>query len=145
MRHEFYKELAVKIDARRNCIANNNSDWEVKHTEHIGQLIDLLPHGSGIDGKTTIDYDKSKIDRIVICSEFHAMDDAGFYDRWISYKVTVSPSLICGINISIAGNFGKYGHIKDYLEELYYYDLYQIIEWDVVKHCYRRVSDGVTP
>jgi len=143
MINALYQELARKISARQNCVVSNNEEWEIKHGEAIRQLLELLPHGSGIDGETTLDYDKSNRDRIVLLSEFHTMDGNGFYGRWITYKVTVTPSLVCGIDLTIIGNFGKHSDIKDYLYETYYWGFRQPIEWDTEKAGYRMVLDTI--
>jgi hypothetical protein len=143
MINALYQELARKVSARLNCVVSHNEEWEDKHGEDIRQLVELLPHGSGIDGSTTLDYDKSNGNRIIILSEFHTMDKHGFYGKWISYKVTVTPSLTCGIDLTIVGDFGKCADIKDYLYETYYWGFRQPVEWDTEKAGYHIVSDAI--
>jgi hypothetical protein len=143
MINALYQELARKISARQNCVVSNNEEWEIKHGEDIRQLVELLPHGSGIDGETALDYGKSNRDRIVLLAEFHTMDENGFYGRWIAYRVTVTPSLVCGIDLTITDNFGKHSDIKDYLYETYFWGFRQPIEWDTEKAGYRKVLDTI--
>ena len=112
---ELYKKLARTIDARNNCIKNNNQEWQDRHEDTIQQLIEMLPHGSGLDGTWKIDIGQSGDQKIILYMSYHAMDENGFYDGWINFMLTIKPSLMFGFNLNIKGNFGKYQGIKDYL------------------------------
>ena len=116
---KLYQELAKAIDARLNCIKSGNEEWFDRWDDDINKMIDSLPHGSGIDGKTEIDLDKSTGEKIIITSEFHCMNDGGYYDGWINFKLVLTGSLRFGFNLAITGNFGKYQDIKDYLHETF--------------------------
>ena len=126
MERKLYQELASSFIAYNNCIASNNTEWEEKHYDKILNLIDSLPHGSGIDGKTELDFNKSNNNKLVINSEFHVMDENGYYDGWINFSLTVEPSWN-GVDISIKGNFGKHQELKDYLVETFGYELEKTI------------------
>ena len=114
-----YRKLAQYIEARENCIKNKNDDWTDKWDEKIDKIINNLPHGSGIDGKTEIDLEKSNSNRIVINSEFHHMNDGGFYDGWTNFTIVIKPSLAHLFELQIKGKFGKYQDTRGYLEELF--------------------------
>lgn len=114
-----YRELASTIDARLNCIKSNNTEWKERHEEKINRIIDDLPHGSGIDGTTRLDFERSTGERIVITSEYHAMTETGMYDRWIDFRITLTASLRFGMDMVIAGNFGKYQDVKEYLYDVF--------------------------
>lgn len=118
-----YKKLAGTIQARLNCIESNNIEWQDKHEETIENIIKSLPHGSGIDGVTKIDLEKSTAEKIVIYSEYHCMNEDGYYDGWVDFIITIKPSLQFGINLNITGNFGKNQELKDYLYETFDSDL----------------------
>ena len=119
-----YKRLAGTIQARLNCIQNNNREWEENHEETINNIIKSLPHGSGIDGVTKIDLDKSTPDKIIIYSEYHCMNENGYYDGWVDFTITIKPSLQFGIDLNITGNFGsKNQDLKDHLYETFDSDL----------------------
>ena len=46
------------------------------------------------------------------------MNDAGYYDGWISFRVVITPNLVGGYDLNVIGNFGRnYQNIKEYLEE----------------------------
>jgi hypothetical protein len=78
-----YSELASLIQARKNCIASRNEEWEAKHEATILSLVkDNLPSGSGFDSGTKIDLDASHGERLVFFTDFHHMDESGFYDGW---------------------------------------------------------------
>jgi len=128
---KLYTELASRITARNNAYAAGN-DWWRKHQEVIDQLIDMLPHGSGIDGKTELLLDECKpydkpVKRIVIASSYHAMNDDGYYDGWYDFKLIITPSFD-GIDMKVTGKFGKYSDVKDYLWETFYFALTTDIE-----------------
>ena len=112
-----YQKLAQLIDAKARCIQTGNTEWAEKHGDRIDALINSLPSGSGIDSSTRLL--KSSGERIVIASSYHAMDEHGFYDGWIEYRVAIMPSLRFGFVIKIVGNFGKRQDIKDYLYDIY--------------------------
>lgn len=111
--------LASSIDARLTCIERGNHDWEKKHEECIEQMMKKLPHGSGLDSEARLDYTRSHGELIVIYQGFHAMDQDGFYDRWINFTITITASLMFGFNLKIVGDFGKYQDVKDYLYDIY--------------------------
>lgn len=119
MYRSIIQELATHIDAVFNCIESDNIEWEEKHRDIVKDLIEELPHGSGINYDYYIDWDKCKRDKVVFSNSYDAMNDVGMYDKVIDFVVTVTPTFN-GINITIKGNFGKYQDIKDYLIELYY-------------------------
>jgi hypothetical protein len=99
-----YARLASCLQARLNCAKMNNREWYEKHTDTINELIEnYLPHGSGFDCGCKFDYERSKPDRLVITTEYHRMDDNGFYDGWTSHDVIVTPSLSSWYDIRITG------------------------------------------
>ena len=114
-----YISLARAKAARLNCIKTNNKEWEEKHEETIEKIIDNLPHGSGIDGKTEFDYENSNEERLRIYSEYHYMNENGYNDGWVNFTITIKPSLLFGYDMKIAGNFGKYADVKDYLYDTF--------------------------
>ena len=131
-----YRELANRIQARLNCMKKdvqdeNTRSWTEKHEEAIEALRNFLPHGSGIDSGISIDLINSTGEKIIIDSSYHAMNDGGYYDRWIDFSITVTPSLIHGISLKITGRFGKYQDIREYL-----YDIFDTSLRDTVKEFY---------
>jgi hypothetical protein len=115
-----YQELAGRFTAYKNCLKSNNKEWEEKHYSKIEEIINSLPHGSGIDGKTEFDFDNSKSDKLIINSSYHAMDENGFYDRWIDFSLIITPSLQFGFNLTITGKFGRNQEIKEYLLDIFH-------------------------
>jgi len=124
------KQLSVSISARLNCIESNNLIWQDRWQDIIEDIQkNYLPSGSGIDSSNKIDLEKSGPEKIIINSGFHVMDQNGFYAGWIDYKVIISASLQFDYNIKIIGNFAKNRNalgLKDYLQELYDFNLSQI-------------------
>ena len=114
---KLYQALGAAVVARANCEKSGNAEWFEKWTDKIKAYLGLLPHGSGLDGQWDIDYARSREDHIVLTMSYHAMDENGFYDGWIDFSLTITPSLQLGFKLNIRGNFGKYGDVKDYLYE----------------------------
>lgn len=126
--YKIYQEMASAAGARNRCaISANNADdagsgqhwteWMDRHEDTIKKMLDLLPHGSGIDGDWAFDFVKSGDDKVIFYNSFHAMDENGMYDGWIDFTVTITPSIAYGFHIKITGNFGKRQDIKEYLAE----------------------------
>lgn len=121
-----YQKLATQLNRRENCInrpacKHNFDDAE----EKIDSLMFLFPSGSGFDGKTKINYELSKDDKIVINSEYHCMSENGFYCGWITFRAIITPSLQFGYNMRLVGNFsemerkeGVYG-MKEYISDTF--------------------------
>jgi hypothetical protein len=113
-----YQEVARLIGAYQQCIKTGNSEWA--HLERIEAHIKDLPHGSGIDGTTYLDFEKSSENKLVIHSEYHCMNDNGMYDGWVNFTITITPSLSFGFYLKITGNFGKYREVVlDYLVDTF--------------------------
>ena len=117
-----YIELAKAIAAKANCIKSGNVRWFDRWDDTINSIINSLPHGSGIDSDITL-MDVSTGEKIVIESSYHCMNEGGYYDGWINFRLTITGSLMFGFNLNITGNFGKYQDVKDYLHEIFSYDL----------------------
>lgn len=115
---KLYQTMANFILARQNCIKYNNTEYTDKHTETLNNLLENLPHGNGLDYTWHYDFTKSNENKIILTMSYHAMDENGYYDRIIDFTVSVKPSLINDIRLSINGNFGKYQDIKNYLYEI---------------------------
>ena len=123
-----YRILASCIDAFKRCRETGNTEWAEKHGDTIIQVInDHLPHGSGIDSGVKIDWEHSSGEKIVLDTAFHHMDENGYYDGWTNHSVTVRPSLIHGITLSISGR-DKNG-IKEYLYDTFSDDLTRTVVW----------------
>ena len=115
-----YAALASLIKAQDNCRKNGNSEWETRHGESIGQLVDMLPSGSGIDNGIVID-DSSTSEKLVFHFGYHHMDDVGYHDGWTEHTLTVKPSLQFGIDLRISGP--NRNDLKEYLYDLFGYAL----------------------
>jgi len=122
-----YKVLANSIQAYKNCIQGQNP-WRGKWRDNVSYCEENhLPHGSGI-GDCKVDIDKSSGNKVVIFSDYHVMDENGFYDGYIDFSVTIKPNLLFDFTLEIKGKFGKYQDIKDYLYEVFEQDLRREVE-----------------
>lgn len=95
------------------------------HLDRLDELLYKLPMGSGIDAGSTIAFEECKRDKIVFNSAFHVMDNQGFYDGWIEFKVIVRPSFT-GFDLEIKPlqrkkYFNDYLH--DYVFDVFHYAL----------------------
>jgi len=114
---KLYQKFATTTNAIENCRESGNDEWYDNHVETLNELIDLLPHGSGIDSDWNFNEDRSSEQKVVLHCAYHRMDEYG-YQGWIDFTVTVVPCLMFGCNVRVTGNFGKYQDIKDYLIEI---------------------------
>lgn len=103
MEEKLYKRLAVTVQAFKTCQQTKNELWEGRHKESIKEMMSFLPHGSGFDSGTKLNYEKSSGEKLVFDTAFHHMNDGGFYDGWTNHTVTVRPSLSHGLSLSISG------------------------------------------
>lgn len=116
-----YRLLAGAIGARKRCDLQvpRNVEWFDRHSNLI-HLIEreILPRGSGVDAGTTVDLDRSTEEKIVLHTAFHHMDEGGSYDGWTEHTITIRPSLVHGIGITIGGR--DRNGIKEYLGDLFH-------------------------
>lgn len=91
----------------------------------LEDLIETCPSGSGID----FDYENIKINskgKISFENAFHLMDENGFYDGIIPFRITIDKDLKLKVQFLDLNPHGwylvRYKHygIRDYLEEIYY-------------------------
>ena len=112
-----YQIIAGLIQARLTCEADN-PEWFDNHTAKLREIAkNELPSGSGIDSGTAIDLDESTPEKIVLTTEYHHLNDGGYYDGWTAHKVIITPSLQFGISVKITGR--DRDDIKDYLSDVF--------------------------
>jgi hypothetical protein len=92
------------------------------HAEHsqecIDELLELLPHGSGIDAGVRFDADRSTGEKLIFTFGFHHMDENGYYDGWSEHELIITPSLQEGYKLRITGRDRNL--VKEYLYSLFY-------------------------
>lgn len=116
------RELANKCQAWHNCLSGD--EWRKRHADDIKWLEkQFLPSGSGFDSGSSVIIEESGNDKVVIHTEFHHINDNGFYDGWTSHSVIVKPAFH-GVNIRITGK--DRDQIKDYIHETFSLALEQI-------------------
>jgi hypothetical protein len=120
-----YQQLASAVDARLRCEKDGNTLWVERWTERIAACQDVLPHGSGLDGDVKLDLKRSTGKCLWITTEYHHMDENGYYGGWSAFVVTVRGSMISGIDVDIRGK--DRDGTKDYLAELFYCALRQVL------------------
>jgi hypothetical protein len=126
-----YVSLGIAFNALLNC-SNGNTIWHEKWSDAITQIIDSLPHCSGVDGKTEFNFNESKPDKLVIDSSYHCMNENGFYDGMYNFRVVLKPDWQ-NFKLEIKTNMPK--KYKDstieYLTDLFFYDLMQDITLNI--------------
>lgn len=124
-----YQKLASTFNAYLYCQATNKQEWADRHLETIKEIIrEYLPHGSGFDSDITLDINRSKLNKLILCGSFHAMNDNGCYCCWIDFECVIEPSLISEIDIEIKGRFGHHQDLREYIGDMFYYALMQELE-----------------
>lgn len=119
MQRKVYQAIANKLMAIANCQATGNVEWIERHSEALDELVShYLPSGSGFDDGTKLDRAKSSASKLVFHTSFHHMNGDGFYDGWTAHTVTVKPSLVFGIELTVSGR--DRNEIKDYIAESFH-------------------------
>lgn len=115
--YPLYKRFAMTLNAHQNCLKSGNKEWEEKYGEKLQTYIDELPHGSGIDGKTYL-HGNSTPNKLVFYTDYHYMNENGYYDGWYGYKIIVTPSLQNDFDLKIIGKDTP-NRAKEYLYEVF--------------------------
>jgi hypothetical protein len=125
---KLYVVLAQTTWAYFNCGIDKNTEWKLRHEERLIKLVkEQMPSGSGIDDGVKLDLDKSTSEKLVFTTSFHHMNGTGYYvGCWTDHTITVTASLIFGINIRISGR--NRNDIKDYLHDVFHEALTKEIE-----------------
>lgn len=114
---KLYQEIATLLTAIENCKALKNTEWERRHEERLEWLVrEHLPRGGGFDAGTKLT-PGSKPDRLAFVTSFHHMNEHGYYTRWSTHDVIVTPSLAHRFNLRITGP--DHRDIKDYIGEVF--------------------------
>jgi len=119
---QWLKSIQKTLENDKNHTCKNFED--IAETR-INQCIDKLSHGSGIDYDYKIDFKACNDTRLIIFQSYQPMDENGFYDKVIDFKIVLTANLRKDFDIKIIGNFGKYQDIKQYLYDVYYFDFDQ--------------------
>ena len=152
MARYLYSELSSLVDARKTCAEkmarlnpnaisatvemkdneyHQTAEWKDRHEDLIESLVKQhLPHGSGFDCGTKIDLDASHADKLVFTTEFHHMNENGYYDGWTAHTVTVTPSLARAFNLRISGR--NRNDIKDMMYQDFDYSLRTDVTYDLL-------------
>lgn len=119
------QHIAGKVAAYHNCAEHPDKypGWMARYKAAALAATDYLPSGSGIDSGPTLDIQASSAERLVIDLSYHHMDAHGGYDGWTDHRITVRPSLIHTVKLTISGQ--DRNGTKDYLYEIYQYALTQ--------------------
>lgn len=125
-----YEAIAIACEARRNCEASGNREWEDRWYDRIRRIQrEFLPSGSGFDVGCEIDMDSTS-KQIKIATGFHHMDEGGSYDGWTDHIVRVRPNLAHRFELTISGR--DRGDIKSYIGETIHDWLDRPIEWNEI-------------
>jgi len=112
--------LLLTWDAYCRCVDTNNYEWIDRHWDKITEtLLNVLPHGSGIDYGWRFDTDNGK--DLYCTNRWHYMNNSGIYtDSW-DFTVIIKAGvrdMFGKIIFRIVGQFGKHQDIKEYLYEI---------------------------
>ena len=128
---KLYENIANALLALRNCEKSGNTEWLNIWRERLElDLRDILPSGSGFDCGSKLDIEASKPNRLVFHTEYHHMDEGGFYAGWTKHAIIVTPSLAQGFDVRITGQ--DRNQIKDYIGIEFAYALNKEHEWESV-------------
>jgi hypothetical protein len=118
MRKINLSQFARTFQAYLNCKKTGNTEWEHAHMDVLNGMCELLPHGSGLDGKMEFQPENSHPEKLCFFFEFHHIDENGYYCGWTEHNLFVTPSLQYGFELRITGR--NKNDIKDYLYDLFH-------------------------
>ena len=119
---KLYQELAQQL-ARHAALVKNENGWyspeqAAKVKVDINNFVrNQFPCGSGFDMGTKLDWDASRENRIVLATEFHHMNEGGYYTHWTAHEVIITPDLAYGYNIRVTGRNDN--AIKEYIIDVF--------------------------
>lgn len=100
----------------------------LENMENLENIIEkTAPHGSGID----YDYNSIRVEhysrdnqnKVIFENAYHCMDENGFYDGIIPFRVVIGSDLTPVIRFVKLNNAGRYRvtkyYIREYLEDVY--------------------------
>jgi len=126
MKIKLYVALARKVGAYHRSLGAASKDWASKHLAAVEYFCkNHLPSGAGFDSGTTLIVAKSTADRLVLHTEYHHMNEAG-YAGWTSHEVVVRPSLAYGIDLLVKGR--DRNEIKEYIGDIFQEALTSLVE-----------------
>lgn len=115
---KLYQKLSELLAAIGNCVKTGNTSWEHIHSETLEKLVkEHLPSGSGFDTGTTLN-SASTPEKLIFTTEFHHMNETGYYDGWTTHRITVKPSLQFDFVLDITGP--DKNDIKSYIHEVFH-------------------------
>ena len=123
--HNLYWKAAV--DAAESDRHDLMLEQIADEIEHLRK--EYLPSGSGFDVGTLIDspegLERGYVQRLVLSTAYHHMDENGSNERWTEHKVIVLPDLAGGIYLKLTGQ--NYRGIKEYISDTFNAALMQTV------------------
>lgn len=111
-----------------NSLDNGNGEWVTRWRKRLTMLVELIPHGNGIDiGPRTCDDVSVEPSAIRFSVSFHHMNSDGFYVGWTEHDVTIRPAFD-GVDVQISGRNRR--DVKDHLHEVMEHAFTRHVTWD---------------
>lgn len=123
-----YQKIAHLLQAIENCSAQENIEWQEKHTETLQTIErDYLPHGSGFDWGCKI-LETSTPQCIRISADWHRMNEGGFYCGRSDFVVVVRPCLLFDFVCTVRGR--DWNGTKEYISDTFHHVLNEEFKGD---------------
>mgnify|MGYP000980912908 CR=1 FL=1 len=117
---KLFRAIAQAEAARKRCEESGNTVWEENWSKRIKEAMDKLPSGSGFGSSVLVEVSNRKM---ILDGTFHLMNEAGYYDGVVIFRVTVLPGLEedFGLDVKARGMRWprKYLDVRDYVAEVY--------------------------
>ena len=117
MKMTICRQIALSFNSFVACDVADNKEWRERHKNDIVELCKNGPSGAGIDNGTHFNFEESKLERLVLDTSYHHMNEHGYYDGWTHHQIIVIPSLIYDFDIRVTGCDRR--DIKEHLAEVY--------------------------
>jgi len=108
------EKIVQAFVARKYCQESGDEEWATKWTETLENIEkNYLTRGSGFDSGTKI-VDATDTE-ISLYTEFHHMDEDGFYTHWTRHRVIVRPTF-SDLDVQVQGQAPE--HTLEYMGEM---------------------------
>lgn len=108
--------LSAQVYSIQQAKKRNDQDEIDRRKAIIEQMIEALPHGSGLDNGVKFCLERSTDSKLIFSTSFHHMNEVGYYTGWTEHKIVLTPKFgdyrmrITGINKN---------NIKEHLADIF--------------------------
>ena len=117
---KLFRAIVQAEEARKRCVESGNLEWEKKWLRKAQEYSQKLPSGSGF---STTHISECSNQKLTLDGAFHIMNENGYYDGSVRFRVTVLPGLEEDFGLGVKALKmkwpRKYLDLKDYIADCF--------------------------